>query len=53
MDVHNTVSDQMSGAPECLQCTHEKPSRRDWIEFCKLMLKHHHVEVDIGLIAIA
>lgn len=52
MDVHNTVSDQMTGKPQCLHCTHEKPSHINWIEFCELMLHHHQIVVDPNLITI-
>ncbi|OLP04511.1 hypothetical protein BLL52_4231 [Rhodoferax antarcticus ANT.BR] len=52
MDVHNTVSDQMQDKPQCLHCTHEKPSQSDWVEFCKLMLEYHQVVVDESILTI-
>ncbi len=45
MDVHTTVTDQLQGLSQCLHCTHTKPSRGDWLMFCKLMKKHHGIDV--------
>lgn len=33
IDIHNSATDQLNGAPECLYCTHEQPSLADWDEF--------------------
>ncbi|UUA75151.1 hypothetical protein [Cellvibrio sp. QJXJ] len=33
VDVHNTVTDQLRGAHECLWCTHGKPDRETWNQF--------------------
>lgn len=30
VDIHNTVTAQMAGAPECLWCTHERPDYKTW-----------------------
>jgi uncharacterized protein (DUF736 family) len=30
VDLHNTVSEQMNGAPECRLCTHGKVTENDW-----------------------
>lgn len=30
VDLHNTVSEQMRGMPECRLCTHGKPGRKEW-----------------------
>ncbi|WP_371438319.1 hypothetical protein [Polaromonas sp.] len=46
MDVHTTFQQQMDGANQCLHCTHQQPTRADWIEFCRLMSVHHQISVD-------
>lgn len=30
IDIHNTVTDQMKGSPECLLCTHKPVDKEDW-----------------------
>src|SRR5882672_9069168 len=40
IDVHNTISAQRNGAPECLACTHEKTHLPEWRRFQLLMLEH-------------
>jgi hypothetical protein len=30
VDLHNTVTEQMQGAPECRLCTHGRPSVKEW-----------------------
>jgi len=52
MDVHTTVTQQLSGQSQCLRCTHERPGRSEWEEFCELMLTHHGVSVDRTLVKI-
>lgn len=52
MDVHTTCTQQMDGANQCLRCTHEKPSKSEWIEFCELMQRHHGISVDQHLMLI-
>lgn len=49
LDVHATVTEQLAGASQCLHCTHTPPSPGDWSLFCSLMLQHHGVKVDQGL----
>lgn len=46
MDVHNTVSAQMDGAGQCLNCTHEAPGYAEWLEFCASVWKNHGLCVD-------
>jgi hypothetical protein len=50
LDVHTTVTDQLAGAAQCLHCTHEKPSEKDWVTFCDLMKKHYGIEVNKSLV---
>lgn len=45
MDMHNTVTQQMSGMPECRLCTHGKPSLADWDQFRHLAKAWWGVEV--------
>jgi len=33
VDIHNTVTDQLAGAPQCRVCTHGKVSPKDWALF--------------------
>lgn len=51
MDVHTTLEAQLQGASQCLRCTHDAPTREDWIQFCALMREHYGVVVDPGLLA--
>lgn len=53
VDVHNTASEQIKGAPECLWCTHEKPDISTWQGFIKAMednfgIKVPHDAIDIS-----
>lgn len=51
MDVHNTVSDQLAGSPQCLHCTHEPANQEEWRLFCELMKTHYAIEVPENLIS--
>lgn len=51
MDVHTTVTAQLAGASQCLHCTHAPAGRDDWLMFCRLMRKHHGIDVDAALMA--
>lgn len=33
IDLHNTVTDQMNGLPQCRLCTHSAPTVEDWLLF--------------------
>jgi hypothetical protein len=52
MDVHNSATQQLAGAPECLRCTHTRPSRADWQAFKDLMQMHYGVEIAADAIAL-
>lgn len=52
MDVHTTIAQQLKGLPQCLHCTHQKPTQDDWIEFCDLIERYHNIPVDKSLIRI-
>ncbi len=45
MDIHNTVTAQMSGKPQCLHCTHEPATEAHWHEFTALIEQHFNVHV--------
>lgn len=49
MDAHTTVVQQMAGSSQCLHCTHEKPTKAVWLEFCELMQRHHGIAVDLRM----
>ncbi|MBQ0917056.1 hypothetical protein KBW71_01245 [Hydrogenophaga aromaticivorans] len=51
IDVHNTATEQLQGAPQCLNCTHEPAGRDDWAEFIALMHKHHGIPIASDLIS--
>lgn len=46
MDIHNTVTDQLNGKPQCLYCTHEKPLQEDFNTFCDKVKTLFGVEID-------
>ncbi|WP_069945517.1 hypothetical protein [Alteromonas macleodii] len=45
VDLHNTVTDQMNGAPECRLCTHGKPTTEQWQLFRDKALEWWGVDV--------
>ncbi len=45
MDIHTTVGQQMQGQPQCLHCTHQAATERDWRKFIELMHQHHQIVV--------
>lgn len=51
MDVHTTASDQLNGASQCLHCTHKKPGRIEWLEFCALIEMHYGIKVNVNLLS--
>lgn len=52
MDVHNTVTEMMAGKPQCLGCTHTRPTQLDWLEFCRLVKLHHGRNVPVDILTI-
>ncbi|MFA0809335.1 hypothetical protein [Microbulbifer epialgicus] len=55
VDIHNTASDQMAGAPECLWCTHGKPDYKTWQEFIKFVRHQFGIklfvdDIDVSLL---
>ena len=49
IDVHRTMTEQLSGAAQCLYCTHEPPDVEAWQSFRVEMLRLHQVRVEAGL----
>lgn len=45
MDVHNTVTAQMSGQSQCLHCTHEPATEAQWHVFTALIAQHFNIHV--------
>ncbi len=45
IDLHNTITEQMAGLPQCRLCTHGKPTQADWDQFRALALKWWGVDV--------
>lgn len=46
MDIHNSLSDQLAGKPQCLHCTHTPGLEEDWLEFVRLMKHHFDIRID-------
>ncbi|MCY1366954.1 hypothetical protein D9M69_538650 [compost metagenome] len=45
IDVHRTITDQMTGLDQCLFCTHEAAGPAEWEQFRAAMLKHYGIDV--------
>ena len=45
VDLHNSVSDQLLGKPECRLCTHGKPTHSDWKLFREKALEWWNIVV--------
>lgn len=45
VDLHNSFTDILQGAPECRLCTHGQPTREDWETFRSRSLEWWGVEV--------
>lgn len=45
LDVHTTATDQIAGASQCLECTHEPPGPEEWHRFVNLMWQHYQIKV--------
>ena len=45
IDLHRTVSAQMAGEPECLDCTHALPELAEWRRFQEGLRVHHGIGV--------
>lgn len=47
VDIHNTVTDQLNGAPECRLCTHGLVTESDWALFRDKALEFWGVTIPI------
>lgn len=45
IDIHKSLAQQVAGTGECLYCTHEEPTAKDWITFQEKMKELHGIEV--------
>jgi hypothetical protein len=45
IDLHNTVTEQLAGKPECRLCTHGLATKADWALFRQKALEWWGVEV--------
>ena len=45
IDIHNTVTDQMKGKPECLHCTHDTPGVDEWALFRDHAKRHWGIDI--------
>lgn len=45
VDLHNTVKEQIAGAPQCRLCTHGRPTQQDWEAFRSKAKEWWNVEV--------
>lgn len=45
VDLHNTITDQMAGLPECRLCTHGRPTAEDWKLFREKVLEWWGLDV--------
>lgn len=52
IDLHNTVTEQMAGAPECRLCTHGATTIDDWNLFREKALEWWGVDVPADAISI-
>ena len=43
VDVHHQAETQITKGLSCLDCTHTKPTLKDWHRFQNAMLVHHHI----------
>jgi hypothetical protein len=50
VDVHNTATDQIAGAPECLWCTHGKPDYKTWLEFIRVVKEMFGLTISVNSI---
>lgn len=46
IDLHNTVTEQLNGMPQCRLCTHDAPTKGDWEMFRAKALEWWGVAVE-------
>ena len=53
IDIHNTIEDQIENdKPQCLHCTHTKPTKEDFDFFCDYAKTNWNIEIDKSKIKI-
>ncbi len=45
IDVHKTLTQQLAGEGECLECTHGRTTPADWHRFVASMMKHYQIDL--------
>lgn len=45
IDIHNTVTDQIAGAPQCRHCTHAPAKPQDWDDFRRRIATYFGIHV--------
>lgn len=50
LDVHTTVTEQLNGLSQCLNCTHEPAGLNEWHMFRESMKQYYEIEVPHDLI---
>jgi hypothetical protein len=45
MDIHCSLEEQLQGNPQCLHCTHEKPTKQDFYTFCRKVKELFNVKI--------
>lgn len=45
IDIHNSITEQLSGKPQCLWCTHEKPSVNEWRSFREKVRDYYGIDL--------
>lgn len=50
IDIHHSITDQLSGASQCLHCTHSKPTLSDWNFFREKARELWGLDIDEGLV---
>ncbi|KWB52725.1 hypothetical protein WL37_06175 [Burkholderia ubonensis] len=51
IDVHRTVTEQLAGADQCLNCTHAPAGAIEWSVFREAIAKHYGIEVPVDAIS--
>lgn len=50
IDIHNTYENHENTGKQCLYCTHEKPSKKDWLIFIEKVMYFFDISVDENLL---
>lgn len=50
VDIHNSITSQLEGLPQCLWCTHIKPCYETWIDFIAKVNELYGIKIDVNAI---